>query len=611
MPRLRCPMEPAEKEGAVLEDIVPDERKEELQCFVSFADMSEPDVLLGLGLYVHPLKKKERERGKMEIDIVFDYLTMATFQEGINFHTVPEDDSDSFIADSEDEETEQPLPSMTSSMRRRINGWLPLFISSQHWARARLMAAESFALLATGRQNMCFEPLDALDVCCKLLTCAVVGFTVGQPSGGIGDAVCDERAKGRGKASDRAVQMYADVHRLFLQMAHEYPEVRREALDRLRRFIRHPAGRTRDKTPNLGDLIQYLLVTEDISWEDLAPSFIPEALRRHVGRGIARQKFQHQSWLDYSGTEDFNSSSCSTVEDIICAFNKFAPKAGMVSSFCVMFYRCVGRPQGFTLSQVQEEYDKTWGHLAQASREEIVAKCSRLCQLDSVSDILPPMFPSGSCSDEDVAELILWAEWQGGRWRNEAIPVEQWTALDAPHPLLEAWKTQPIGTQRQKGGGWRRYCQKEWEIRTGCKGKGQVSRAKANGTRPRGTRGGQREWRDGFQRWASAGAKGDGKATGSTENGVWREGAKGNGKGMPTHLQQDAAYARQAHDGYWQMQNTQAEVQQYQTGMLQYASAGAYGNTSYDASSCWAWYPQQAMDFHSGSAVAWNNSWGE
>ena len=29
----------------------------------------------------------------------------------------------------------------------------------------------------------CFEPRDALDVCCKLLTCAVVGFTVDQSSG--------------------------------------------------------------------------------------------------------------------------------------------------------------------------------------------------------------------------------------------------------------------------------------------------------------------------------------------------------------------------------------------------------------------------------------------
>merc|ERR1712137_1348802 len=112
------------------------------------------------------------------------------------------------------------------------------------------------ALLATG-QRLPFEPRYALDVCCKLLTGAVVGFTVGQA---VGSDVQDV-VKRRGKASDRAVQMYADVHRLFLQMAHDFPEIRYEAHRRLRAFMDHPRGRTKDATPDLGMLIQCLLIT--------------------------------------------------------------------------------------------------------------------------------------------------------------------------------------------------------------------------------------------------------------------------------------------------------------------------------------------------------------
>merc|ERR1711904_757674 len=92
---------------------------------------------------------------------------------------------------------------------------------------------------------------------------------------------------------ERAVQMYADAHRLLLQVAQEYPEVRREALRRLKDFIRSPCGRTRDRTPCLGHLVHYLLVVEDVTWADLAPTLVPEALRRHVLRSEQRGRCFH------------------------------------------------------------------------------------------------------------------------------------------------------------------------------------------------------------------------------------------------------------------------------------------------------------------------------
>jgi len=67
-------------------------------------------------------------------------------------------------------------------------------------------------------------------------------------------------------------------------MARDFPEVRRLALEKLQDFISDPAGRTRERAPSLGDLIQCLLVVGEVTWEDLAPSIIPEALRRHVLR---------------------------------------------------------------------------------------------------------------------------------------------------------------------------------------------------------------------------------------------------------------------------------------------------------------------------------------
>lgn len=246
------------------------------------------------------------------------------------------------------------------------------------------------------------------------------------------------------------------------------------------------------------------------------------------------------------------------------------------------------------MAQVQAQYDETWGHLAQESREEIVAKCSHLCQLHSVSDILPPMFPSGSCSEEDIAELILWAEWQGGRWRNETIPAEQWPCLDAPHPLLEAWKTQPRGTQQQKGGGWRRYCQKAWEDNRSSSGKGKNSHATS---------------------------KGKGKA--HKGKGGGRAGAKAKGKGS----QAPWPNVSQASAGVWTMPQ-QRTSWQAQAGM-QYARQpvsyhepwgsyavnpyqNLYQSFAYDPSMCWAWQqPEQCMYFANGWTSGWTLGWSQ
>jgi hypothetical protein len=59
---------------------------------------------------------------------------------------------------------------------------------------------------------------------------------------------------------ERAIQMYCDVHRLFLQMVAEHPLIVKEADTKLQQFIDFPELRKRSVTPDLGDLIDYPLL---------------------------------------------------------------------------------------------------------------------------------------------------------------------------------------------------------------------------------------------------------------------------------------------------------------------------------------------------------------
>jgi hypothetical protein len=184
----------------------------DLRCFVTFSGPEDDDAVLGLGLYAYPRSALQRRlRLPPELDIVGDYVDFGAFNTGVHRTTPPRWDA---------EDTNNELPSMVSSSRRRLNGWIPLYVNSRHWARARPSAASAFSYLARGNPAGQFQAKDALNVCCNLLTCAVTGFTKGQ---------CEHsssRAARRVKASERAVQMYADVHRLLLQLAHEHPEMR-------------------------------------------------------------------------------------------------------------------------------------------------------------------------------------------------------------------------------------------------------------------------------------------------------------------------------------------------------------------------------------------------
>jgi len=392
---------------------------------------------LGLGLHVYP-RTSTRQRNAMllEFELVCDYIEAEAFNEGVR-RTLQSD----AVPTGE-------LPYMASSARQRLNGWFPLYINARHWGHTRRFASSAFKLLSGRSSEVHVRPSDVLDVCCSLLTCAVVGFIKAQPG-------ADTATRGRHQvgASERAVQMYADVQRTFLQMSRDLPEVRRLATQRLQEFIRTPAQRTRAKTPSLGNLIQLLLVSEGVTWQDLAPFLVPEALRRHVSR---------KSWEGIK----FDPTVCARCsEKLIAAWDKFAPQVGMVSCFCAMFVQCIGRPKGMSLADVEVDRDRCWGRLDQVVVRDMIDACAILRKKESIVAFFPILFPSAVASSlldllqwsesynesphsirssDILCELILWSTQHACFANNRAIPADQWPSLHGSCPLLDAWKSSSV-----------------------------------------------------------------------------------------------------------------------------------------------------------------------
>jgi len=194
--------------------------------------------------------------------------------------------------------------------------------------------------------------------------------------------------------SEKALQMYCNVHRLFVQMTKEYPTILEEAELKLKQFIQEPSTRDRAHTPDLGDLLEYLSVTDAVSWEELSAPFIVEALRRNA----------LQISLNHAKVEVHTIAG--DVDGLLQRWFELT-SGSRVTLFNVMFLRIIARPAGQTLAEVVSNYDLQWGRL---SPDQITQMKQAHASLRSLGSFQETMYHLGfDMSKEALAELVLYS----------------------------------------------------------------------------------------------------------------------------------------------------------------------------------------------------------
>mmetsp|Transcript_42143 Transcript_42143/g.78357 ORF Transcript_42143/g.78357 Transcript_42143/m.78357 type:complete len:516 (+) Transcript_42143:47-1594(+) len=345
---------------------------EDLCCYISLALASEEDTILGLGLFA---QKRTRRQIRMNLppDLLFslDYLDVNAFNTGLDAV-----------------QARGGAPALVTSSRTQLNAWLPLYVNAKHWARAKpYLKSAVMALSGQGHEDFAES---ALTVCCSLLTQAAASLSLGG-------------------FTERGVQMYADSHRLLLQLGHEVPDLYQAASRRIRSFLFDPASRLRHHTHSLGDLMHCLLLVDDLDWMDLLRLVVPEALRRHVRRQQCKG-FR----FDVRGRDG-------TAADVLAHWEGFAPDSCKVLCFIVVYMRTVGRPEGCSLEHVMARFDRNGGRLLPDTHSEMRGLCSAL-QGASLPVILERM--GVSHSEDHLAETLLWAVRYGSARGRKAAPRE-------------------------------------------------------------------------------------------------------------------------------------------------------------------------------------------
>ncbi|RUS23236.1 hypothetical protein BC937DRAFT_90355 [Endogone sp. FLAS-F59071] len=241
-----------------------------------------------------------------------------------------------------------------------FNQFLPLALSENHFRRALPNIKEAFNMLAGRRVHEPFDNREVLPTMCRLMNQVIVELM----------GKCSTRRSSRKstsilQASEKALEGYCFFHHLLLSMTRDYPNIADQAQERLKDFLRSPERRLKKYTPDLGELLVCLTISNDnLQWEQISMPFLREMLTRNVVWLLdpGQQNKPHLAYLESSS---------------VCEFRLRETFAGSQTSlrllmFQTAFLRMVGRPANQSLTQVQAAYTARYGFPAAGVPAELV-----------------------------------------------------------------------------------------------------------------------------------------------------------------------------------------------------------------------------------------------
>lgn len=161
------------------------------------------------------------------------------------------------------------------TVRKSIYGqpfsqFLPLALSKNHFRHALPHIERAFGMLAWCGANKPFDYRDVLPTMSRLMNQVIVELM----------EKCSTRGSSKNstsilQASEKALEGYCFFHHLLLSMTMQYPNITSQAEAKLEDFLKSPERRSKAHTPNLGELLVYLTISNNnLQWEQISVPFL-------------------------------------------------------------------------------------------------------------------------------------------------------------------------------------------------------------------------------------------------------------------------------------------------------------------------------------------------
>jgi len=223
----------------------------QFRCFYTLRELNDdPDLILGFGARKAIMDKRSRKTKQkfsylQQLHPSFDFMSWEAYDKH-NVRTNVWKDCD------------------------ELDAFIPLYIHQEHGARALPLAEKLFKDLY---ERPSFTPILALNALSKLMNTTVVNMMKS----------VDDLESGELQMVDsiKALEGYMSFHHLLLAFAHQYPCLVEIANGNIKRFIEDPLCRDKEVTPDMGELLCTLAISE-YTWEDFLPAWLQEGFQRNA-----------------------------------------------------------------------------------------------------------------------------------------------------------------------------------------------------------------------------------------------------------------------------------------------------------------------------------------
>lgn len=222
----------------------------------------------------------------------------------------------------------------TTMWNETFQEWLPLCLTHEHFTRALPLIARMLPRLCPHVGSTKFVPTMVLEVLPILMNTMVV-------------LICDKGVH----ASDRALEGFCLLHRLFVGLIAAYPQLQREIYNRLTNFLKSEENRSKTAVESMGNFLPLLSVTDHVTWNQMVVPMITEQAARNV------------IWICKEFPRFAEEKTTGQGADPVR--NKKSFEASIVSQRLFMFHAYfateVAHPGGLTLAQAAERADHFYG----------------------------------------------------------------------------------------------------------------------------------------------------------------------------------------------------------------------------------------------------------
>lgn len=318
--------------------------RRQICCFHSKVTLDDDNAILGVGIKITSFR--DNRAGQMvslkDASSPLDILSMEAFdQQGVRTGVWGKEQFDSFLPLIFNAGNGQRV---TPEIKRRV------------FEIMKAVPAPSYVIRVGDGTG--FQPHMMFQLVSTLMNTMIVQLMKDVPRTGI-----------QRHASEAALEGYCAFHHMLLHFANIYPVMRDMANRQVDRFVRDPQQRLKKNTPNLGNLLVCLTLSNR-GWQAMSKPFLLETFDRNVRWNLALYPSLAKPWCDpqYRINKTFEASLTSL----------------RLLMFQVYFTKHLGRPAGTKgPDDVLKRYSQRLGRPTTAQKENLQQACKDILEVDT------------------------------------------------------------------------------------------------------------------------------------------------------------------------------------------------------------------------------------